>query len=84
MRHRAVLFGLLGGAMIYGAFIPKLQVPVIAAGLVAMVSFLLLYYTQTGDVQSLNSIAMADWIGVSAAFDRVSVENHDTPAVKAD
>lgn len=39
MRHRAVLFGLLGGLIIFSAFRPALRDAATAAGLVSMVSF---------------------------------------------
>src|SRR5690606_34719629 len=40
MRHRAVLFGLLGSFMVYAAFKPPLQALAIAGGLVSVVSFI--------------------------------------------
>jgi hypothetical protein len=42
MRHRAVLFGLLGAFMIGAAFRPPLHVAALAAGLLSVASFLLL------------------------------------------
>lgn len=39
MRHRAVLFGLVGGFMVLSAFKPVLRPYGIAAGLVSMLSF---------------------------------------------
>lgn len=40
MRHRAVLFGLLGAFMIFAAFRPSWQAPAFVAGFVSVVSFL--------------------------------------------
>lgn len=40
LRHRAVLFGLMGAVMIAGAFIPSLQATAFAIGFVSLVSFL--------------------------------------------
>ena len=42
MRHRAVLFGLLGSLLIAGAFRPELQAVAIIAGFVSVLYFLLL------------------------------------------
>jgi hypothetical protein len=42
MRHRAVLFGLLGAFMIWSAFKPAWHRPALSAGLVSVASFLLL------------------------------------------
>ena len=40
MRHRAVLFGLVGGFILYAAFVPTLWAPAFIAGAVSVVSFL--------------------------------------------
>ncbi len=44
LRHRAVLFGIIGGLMIYSAVTKKYYDLVTFIGLISMVSFLLLYY----------------------------------------
>jgi hypothetical protein len=48
MRHRAVLFGLMGAFFLYAAFKPALQPIAFAAGFVSIVSFLVLAW-MTGD-----------------------------------
>ena len=48
MRHRAVLFGLLGGFLILAAFRPALQALAPAGGLVSAASFLWLAWTAGG------------------------------------
>ncbi|MFJ9033199.1 hypothetical protein ACIRQP_32725 [Streptomyces sp. NPDC102274] len=45
LRHRAVLLGLVGIALLCAAFIPSLQVPALVGGGVSMGSFLLLAYS---------------------------------------
>jgi len=42
MRHRAVLFGLLAAGLAWAAWHPPLHRPALVAGLVSVVSFLLL------------------------------------------
>ncbi len=42
MRHRAVLFGIVGGLLIGGAFVPSLRAVAVAAGLVSMLSFVVI------------------------------------------
>ena len=44
LRHRAVLFGIIGGLMIYSAITKKHYDLATSAGLISMISFLLLYY----------------------------------------
>lgn len=48
MRHRAVLFGLMGTFFLYAAFKPALQPIAFVAGFVSIVSFLVLAW-MTGD-----------------------------------
>ena len=63
MRHRAVLFGLLGAFVIYSAFRESLQVLACVAGLVSMVSFIILAYASGEFGQALNKVIIADVIG---------------------
>ncbi len=48
MRHRAVLFGLLGLFLLYAAFQPSLQVIAFVAGFVSVLSFLVLAWSVAG------------------------------------
>ena len=50
MRHRAVLFGLLGIFLICSAFMPSLQLPALIAGFLSVVSFLYLSYSVVGSL----------------------------------
>ena len=65
MRHRAVLFGLLGSFLVYAAFKPSLQPLAFVAAFVSVVSFLLLawssggYNTQVGRVVTADLVALA-------------------------
>lgn len=51
LRHRAVLLGLVGLALLCAAFVPSLRIPAITAGAISMGSFLMLAYSAS----SLNS-----------------------------
>ncbi len=60
MRHRAILFGLLGAFLIYAAFRPPLQLLALAGGAVSVVSFLLLAYMTGGFNEELQCVFIAD------------------------
>lgn len=62
MRHRAVLFGLLGGAMIAAAFIPAWRAPMAVAGLLSMVSFIVLAQLEGGGNAAIRRVVVADVI----------------------
>ena len=66
LRHRAVLFGVIGGFMIAAAFKQRFHLPAIIGGLIAMLSFLWLYYLAGEAPRALLSIVYADIVGVSA------------------
>lgn len=66
MRHRAILFGLLGAFFGYAAFKPALQRLALVAGLVSVVSFLLLAWS-IGDYNPLISrVVVADVVALIA------------------
>lgn len=84
MRHRAVLFGLLGSYLLVAAFIPSLQPVALAVGLVSALSFLLLAWTTEGYNASIARVVMADvvalvalLIGTAATF---IIRSRDWPA----
>ncbi len=64
MRHRAVLFGLLGIFLICSAFMPSLQLPALIAGFLSVVSFLYLSYIVGGYNEQVNRIVIADKIAL--------------------
>lgn len=68
LRHRALLFGLLGGFILYSAFNPALQPIAFVLGFVAMLGFIVLCW-QTGDVNPLlRKIATVDVVGSVLLF----------------
>ena len=66
MRHRAVLFGLLGLFCVYAAMKPSLQLIALTAGAVSVGSFLYLAYATGGYNEELRRVFIADVI--AAAF----------------
>lgn len=74
MRHRAILFGLLGAFLLCAAFLPSLQLAALVAGLVSVLSFLYLawsvggYNLQVGRVVTADVIALACLIVGSGAY----------------
>jgi len=64
LRHRALLFGLLGGFLIVSVFMPEFQWAAIVLALISMAGFVLLYWS-IGDANSaLTKIAKADILGL--------------------
>lgn len=64
MRHRAVLFGLLGAFLLYAAFQPALQLLALIAGFVSVVSFLWLAWS-VGDYNAqVGRVFMADIVAL--------------------
>jgi hypothetical protein len=74
MRHRAILFGLLGSFLVYGAFTPALQVLALIAGYISIVSFLVLawsvgqYNSEIGRIVIMDVVALLCLIAASAAY----------------
>lgn len=66
MRHRAVLFGLLGLFLLYAAFKPSLQSLAIIAGLVSVVSFIAIAWSVGGYNEPVRKVVIADIIAVVA------------------
>lgn len=65
MRHRAVLFGLLGVFLVYAAFKPPLQGVALLAGALSVGSFLLLAWSIGGYNSPLATVVMVDLVAVA-------------------
>ena len=63
LRHRAILFGLLGAFIIYSAFRNSFQVMACIAGLVSMISFIVIAYAVGDFGDAFNKIIVADIVG---------------------
>jgi hypothetical protein len=64
MKHRAILFGLLGFFMVYAAFDPYLQRLAIVAGLLSAASFILIAKTTGQYGPAIRKIIHGDWISI--------------------
>lgn len=62
LKHRAVLFGLLGGFIIYSAFKPELQWLAIIMGLVSMLSFIVVAFLVGDFGAGIRKVIIADVI----------------------
>jgi hypothetical protein len=66
MRHRAVLFGLLGAFLVYAAFSPNVQTLAFVAGLVSVVSFLWLAWPIASYSAQVRQVFIADVVALAA------------------
>ena len=64
MRHRAVLFGMLGAFLLVAAFRPGLQVVAVVAGLVSVLSFLYLAWSEGGYNVRVGRVLFADVVAL--------------------
>jgi uncharacterized BrkB/YihY/UPF0761 family membrane protein len=64
MRHRAVLFGLLGAFLLLAAFRPELQTVAFVAGFVSVVSFLYLAWSVGNYNAQIGRVFVADVVAL--------------------
>lgn len=66
MRHRAVLFGLLGGFFVVAAFVPSMQPSAFVLGFLSVISFLLLAWSTGGYNANVGRVLTADIVALVA------------------
>lgn len=66
MRHRAILFGLLGLFLIYAGFKPSLRTLAVVAGLVSVVSFIVIAWSVGGYNEHIHKVVTFDVIATGA------------------
>jgi len=64
MRHRAVLFGLLGAFMVYAAFKPAYQTIAFVGGFISVLSFLYLAWSVGGYNGHVGRVFLADVVAL--------------------
>ncbi len=62
LRHRAVLFGIVGGLMIYSAITKKYYSISVTVGLISMISFIILYFLMNGINMELEKVMKIDLV----------------------
>jgi len=66
MRHRAILFGVVGTLLAAAAFMPSLRLTAFLAGMLSMVSFLVFQALEGETNAALGKVAMVDYVGIAA------------------
>jgi hypothetical protein len=64
MRHRALLFGILGGFILYSAFVPSYQAAAMIMAAVSMIGFAVLVFSVGGYNPLINKVLIFDIIGI--------------------
>jgi hypothetical protein len=64
MRHRAVLFGIVGLFLVYATFRPAFQAAAFAGGVVSVGSFLWLAGASGGYNAALSRVVLVDWVAL--------------------
>lgn len=64
MRHRAVLFGLVGGLLLVAVFYPPLQATAYVVGFVSMVSFLVIAWLVGDYSAQIQRVMLIDLAGI--------------------
>ena len=71
MRHRAVLFGILGGFIAYAAFRPAHQPIAFAIAFVSVASFIYLSFSIGGFNVAIRKVVIADLVAAAALLSAV-------------
>lgn len=64
MRHRALLFGIIGGFILYSAFAPKYQSAAMLMAFISMTGFLALIFLEGNVNASISKIMWIDVVGL--------------------
>lgn len=66
LRHRALLFGIVGALLIAGALRTELRLAAVLAGLASMAGFLVFAALEGGYNEALRRVVLIDIIGIAA------------------
>ena len=66
LRHRALLFAIVGVLLGAAAFMPPLRSAAFCAGMVSMVGFIVLRTLEGGSNAALARVAAVDYVGIAA------------------
>jgi len=68
LRHRALLFGLVGGFIFYSVFNPRYQVAAIVIAAISMLGYLYFFWSIASPNAALLRVAQVDMVGVVLLF----------------
>ena len=74
LRHRAVLFGMLGAFILYAAFHRRLQLSASIAALLSMISFVALVYLQGDGGDAIQKVVRVDLIAITLSVILLAVQ----------
>jgi len=74
LRHRALLFGLIGGFIIYSVFNPQQQTAAITLAAISMLGYLFFFWSVGGSNPALLKVAQVDIIGVVLLFGAIIIK----------
>lgn len=80
MRHRAVLFGIVGGLLLASAFHAPLRPAAYVAGFVSMVSFVLIVWLVGSANAELRRVLVVDLVGIAALLGALVIDAALRPA----
>jgi hypothetical protein len=75
LRHRALLFGVIGGFVFYSLFVPVMQWPAMVMAGISMVGFLVLMWQVGGYNESLTKVMWVDVVGIVLLFAAVLLKS---------
>ena len=74
LRHRSLLFGIVGGFVFYSLYNPAMQGAALTLAGVSMVGFLVLVFVVGGHNAALNRIMLADVVGIACLVGAVVIK----------
>ena len=74
LRHRALLFGIVGGFVFYSLFNPAMQGAALTLAGISMVGFLVLVFMVGGHNAALQRIMLADVAGIACLAGAIAIK----------
>ena len=68
MRHRALLFGVVGGFILYSVFVPAYQSAAMVMAAISMTGYLYLVWAVGGYNASIFRVAVVDMVGIACSL----------------
>ncbi len=74
LRHRALLFGIVGGFVFYSLYNPAMQGAALTLAGISMLGFLVILFSVGGHNAALNRIMLADVVGIACLAGAVAIK----------